>query len=380
MSDTLLGLNTARWEKVVEATHGAALACFQCGACTAICPWGLVRHEPLNLRKIMRAAQVGMSDTTEDLWLCTTCAACQALCPRGVQVADVIEPLRKLAWEARAVPAGLSAVMWDLHWDGNPFGRPPSRRSDWARGLDIHHFEPTHEVLYYVGCSASYDPRMRKVARAIAETLQTSGVCFGTLGDDEPCCGDPARSLGQLDYLELLVERTTRQFREARVTRIVTTSPHCFDMFRHHYPGLTENVEVLHYTQYLDRLRVEGRLRLERPVERTVTFHDPCYLGRHNNEYDAPRALLAAIPGLRLVEMAENRAEALCCGGGGGRMWMDTPAGERFADLRTRQAEAIGAEALVTACPHCITCLEDSARASGLRVLDVAELIRQAVA
>jgi Fe-S oxidoreductase len=376
MSATLLGLDAERWERLMDLSGGALQACYQCGTCAAVCPWGQVRPEPFSLRKLVHAAQIGLEQpVSDDVWLCTTCAACQARCPRGVQVEDVIGPLRQLAWDARRVPAGLNSVLWDLHWDGNPWGQPPSHRSDWARGLDIRRFEPTDEALYYVGCTASYDARMRKVARAIAATLQAAGVAFGTLGDDEPCCGDPARSLGQLEYMHVLVERATRQFQDAGVTRLVTTSPHCFDMFHRHYADL----ESQHYTQYLAGLLAQGRLRLEHPVELTATFHDPCYLGRHNGEYDAPRALLAAIPGLRLIEMDASRAEALCCGGGGGRMWQDTPAGERFADLRARQAEQTGAQVLVTACPHCISCLEDAARSTGLKVMDVAELVRLAV-
>ncbi|MBI4494915.1 MAG: (Fe-S)-binding protein [Chloroflexi bacterium] len=377
---SVLDLDLDLWERVAQATHGAAAACFQCGVCTATCPWGLVRDEPLNLRKVMHRAQLGLDGQRDELWLCTTCLACQALCPRGVQVSEVILPLRQLAWQDRAAPAGLSTVLWDLHWDGNPWGQPPSRRSDWAKGLNVKRFESTDEALYYVGCTGSYDPRIRKVARAVAETLQMAGVGFGTLGDDEPCCGDPARSLGQLDYLELLVESNTKRFKEAGVARLVTTSPHCFDMFRNQHPGLRETTEVLHYTQYLLQLLQAGRLRLERPVPLRATFHDPCYLGRHNAEYEAPRQLLAAIPGLELVEMEESRELGLCCGGGGGRMFMETKAGERFADLRVDQAAQTGAEVLVTACPHCITCLEDAARGvrGGMKVLDVAELIRMA--
>ncbi len=375
-----LELDWARWTQVLDATHGAAAACFQCGTCTAACPWGRLRDEPLNLRTLMHDAQLGLDARPTDLWLCTTCAACEAQCPRGVHVADVILPLRQLAWKERRQPEGLSAVMWQMHWDGNPWGEPPSRRSDWAKGLTIERFKATDEVLFYVGCTASYDPRSRKVARAIAETLQASDVAFGTLGDDEPCCGDAALSLGQLDYLGLLVEKNTRLFTEAGVRTIVTTSPHCFDTFLNHYPDLAAGVEILHYTQYLDRLLSEGRLRLTQEVPGIATFQDPCYLGRRNAEYDAPRRLLAAIPGLSLVEMDESRERGLCCGGGGGRMWMDTASGERFGDLRVGQALEVGAQMLVTACPHCISCLEDSSHGegAGVRVLDVAELVRLA--
>ncbi len=375
-----LELDWTRWERVLDAIGGAAAPCFQCGTCTATCPWGTVRGEPLSLRTLMHEAQLGLDVRPGDLWLCTTCGACEQQCPRGVRVANVILPLRQLAWKENHQPAGLSAVMWQVHRDGNPWGEPPSRRSDWAKGLTVERFKPTDEVLFYVGCTASYDPRTRKVARAIAETLLVCGIEFGTLGDDEPCCGDAALSLGQLDYLGLLAEKNTRLFREAGVRTIVTTSPHCFDTFRNHYPDLAATVEVLHYTQYLHRLLVEQRLRLTCEVPGVATFHDPCYLGRRNAEYEAPRELLAAIPKLTLVEMEESRAQGLCCGGGGGRMWMETASGERFGDLRVGQAIRAGAQILVTACPHCISCLEDSSHSDGarVRVMDVAELVRLA--
>ncbi|OGG55798.1 MAG: hypothetical protein A3F84_04295 [Candidatus Handelsmanbacteria bacterium RIFCSPLOWO2_12_FULL_64_10] len=375
-----MDLKKTDWLRLLEATNGAAAACFQCGVCTAACPWGLVQEEPLNLRKIMHRAQLGLDGHAEDLWLCTTCVACEAFCPRGVTVSDVILPLRQLAWRDGAVPDRLSSVLWDLHWDGNPWGQPPSHRSDWARGLSVRRFEATDEVLFFVGCTAAYDPRIRKVARALVEIFQAVGVPFGTLGDDEPCCGDPARSLGQLDYLEELVEKNTRSLLDAGVKRLVTTSPHSFDMFRNQYPGLQGKVEVLHYTQYLAELLEAGRLRLGGASPLKATFQDPCYLGRHNGEYEAPRALLAAIPGLELVEMEDSRTFGLCCGGGGGRMWMETEAGERFADLRVAQALDTGAEVLVTACPQCITCLEEAAHGEhAIKLMDVAELVRLAV-
>jgi Fe-S oxidoreductase len=319
---------------------------------------------------------MGVDQQDGEMWWCTTCRACEEQCPRGVPIADVMLALRRLAWQDGRVPEGLSPVMWALFWDGNPWRRPPSQRAAWARGLDIRSFAATDEVLFYAGCTSSYDNRSQKVARALAGVLSAAGVSFGTLGEEEPCCGDAAYALGQHDYLRQIIEANVQRFQEAGVGTVVTVSPHCYDMFLNHYPT-SDGFRPLHYTQYLAQLIDEGRLSLDTDFPLKATFHDPCYLGRRNDVYDPPRRVLDAIPGLELVEMEQSRADALCCGGGGGRMWMDTKAGERFSDLRVRDAVDTGAEVLVTACPHCIACLEDSLKQSGstMRVMDVAEVV-----
>ncbi|MFQ5879045.1 MAG: (Fe-S)-binding protein [Dehalococcoidia bacterium] len=374
-SPNVLELDDALWERVMVATKGALAPCYQCGVCTATCPWGLMTEDAVNVRRLIRRAQLGIDGDTQALWWCTTCRACEALCPRGVPIADAILALRRLAWQDHRLPKGLSSVLWALYWDGNPWRRPPSQRATWAKGIAVKQFEASDEILFYVGCTPSYDNRTQKVARALATVLQAAGVPFGTLGEREPCCGDAAYGLGQHDYLGQIIAANVRLFREAGVKTLVTTSPHCYDMFFHHYP-LENGFRPLHYTQYLAQLIEEGRLRFEKPFQARVTFHDPCYLGRRNGIFDAPRQVLAAIPGLEVVEMARSRRDALCCGGGGGRMWMETKAGERFGDLRVQEAAETGAEILVTACPHCIACLEDSLklRGSDLQVLDVAEV------
>lgn len=379
--EEVITLDDALWERVMAATDGAVAPCFQCGVCTATCPWGLVKEDAINVRRLLRRAQLGIEQEDGSLWWCTTCRACEALCPRGVPIAEVMLSLRRLAWQDQRLPKGLSSVLWALYWDGNPWRRPPSQRAAWARGLAVKAFAPSDEILYYVGCTSSYDRRAQKVARALAAIFQAAGVSFGTLGESEPCCGDAAYALGQHDYLQQIIEANVRQFSEAGVRTMVAVSPHCFDMFRNHYPT-SDGFRPLHYTQYLAQLIAEGRLRLEKPYPARVTFHDPCYLGRRNAIFDPPRQVLAAISGLELVEMARHHQDALCCGGGGGRMWMETKAGQRFGDLRVQEATETGADILVTACPHCIACLEDSLKltASPMRVMDVAELVAAALA
>ena len=370
------------WERVIDATNGAAAPCYQCGVCTATCPWARIKGKVNPVRQIMRRAQLGLDDWGEELWLCVTCAQCVGRCPRGVPIPDVILGLRSLAWKERQVPSGLPSVLWAMYWDGNPWRRPPSQRSVWGRGLEIDDYSPDHEILYYVGCTSSYDRRAQKVARALVGIFDAAGVSFGTLGDREPCCGESAHAMGQMDFSQRIVDENGRLFQELGVGTIVTTSPHCYDMFKNHYPDMTGSFRPLHYTQYLRELIKAGRLTLNGDVPLKVTFHDPCYLGRRNREFEAPRQVLRAIPGLELVEMERSRGGALCCGGGGGRMWLETAPGERFSDLRVQDAAATGAQVLATSCPACMACLEDSIKVQGIKdmkVMDVAEVVAMAI-
>lgn len=371
------------WEELIALTGGTASACFQCGVCTAICPWGLVKEKTVSVRTLMHEAQLGLSNANDDLWLCTSCAQCEAYCPRGVSIVEVIRGLRYLAWQRRNTPRGLPSVLWSVYWNNNPWSQPPSQRTLWAKNLDLPTYDAArHEILLYVGCTASYDQRVQRVARSVIRLLNAAGVRFGVLGDDEPCCGEAALNVGHKPYFQEIAQQTARVFREKGVTRLVTISPHCYDVFKSHYSKFNEFLTPIHYTQYLSTLVEDSRLRLTRPVELKVTYHDPCYLSRHNGEVQAPRRVLRAIPGVELVEMKHTGPDTLCCGGGGGRMWLETAAGERFSDIRVKEALATDASVLVTACPFCIVCLEDSVksqRIQALTVMDVAELAAQAL-
>ncbi len=376
----VLVLDDALWERVVVATRGLAAQCFQCGVCTAICPWGQVKSEPVLIRRLVREAQMGAPGWPEAVWLCTTCGRCEALCPRGVDIPEVILALRGLAWRDREEPQGFPTLLWNVYWDGNPYGRPPSQRSDWMKGLDLPDFSGDQEVLLYAGCTASYDPRIQKIARAVVQVLRAAGVEFGVLKDREPCCGDAVRNAGHADYADDIAAEGSKLFRELGVRTVVTVSPHCLDQFLHHF-DMPPEFRALHYTQYLRELIASGRLRVEGELPLKVTFHDPCYLGRQNGDYDSPREVLASIPGVELLEMRHNREEALCCGGGGGRMWLETAANERFASVRVAEARETGAEIIGSACPHCVSCLEDSIPGdASIRVADVAEILAWALA
>jgi Fe-S oxidoreductase len=300
-----------------------------------------------------------------------------------VRITDVFRGLRAAAWERRAIPAGLPTLLWSVHWNGNPWSQPPSQRSAWAKGLDVPRFDPAqHEALLYVGCTSSYDRRAQQIARSLIRVLNAAGVRFGTLGDEEPCCGEAALSVGHRPYFEEIAQQTAAVFRVKGVQQVVTISPHCYDVFQNHYPRPDAGFRPLHYTQYLASLIEEGRLAFDRALDARIAFHDPCYLARHNGEVEAPRRVLASIPEIETVEMASTGTDTLCCGGGGGRMWMETPSGERFSDLRVGEAVATGASVLATACPFCVACLEDSVKAQripGLVVRDIAEIAAMAL-
>ena len=387
--DQVIVLDDDQWQRLLKKTDGAAAVCYQCGSCTAACPWGLVSERLQSARIVIRGAQLGTSraqlGTSGDvngLWLCTDCGQCEAICPRDVPVAAVTRALREIAWEDRQLPEGLPTILWSLYWNNNPWSQPPSERSTWSRELDLPQFDPDqHDILLYIGCTSSYDPRLAKTAKALVYLLRSASVPFGVLGDDEPCCGDAAFSLGHKSFFGDLAERATKIFNRRGVKRLITLSPHCYNVFIKHYPrSFRQVIEVHHYTQFLSLLIENGNISFERSVPRTITYHDPCLLARANPNYDASRRILEAIPGLELIEMERTKESTLCCGGGGGRMWQETEPGHRFSDLRIEEADATGAEMLVTACPFCLTCLEDSAKfnkAVSLQVLDLAELCVQ---
>lgn len=371
------------WDRLIALTNGAAALCYQCGVCTALCPWGQVRGEALSVRDFIRYAQLGLGVENGHLWLCTTCGQCEAGCPRGVKVSTVFRGLRAIAWEQRRIEKGLPSILWSVYWNNNPWSQPPSHRSRWTKNLAVPAFDPDqHEVLLYVGCTSSYDRRAQKTAQALVRLLSAAGVRFGYLENEEPCCGEGVLSLGHQPYFEEIAAHTTKIFQEKGISRLVAISPHCYDVFKNQYPSVDGRFRPIHYTQYLAQLLEEGRLKFDRHFERRVTFQDPCYLGRHNGEYAAPRRILATIPGVELIEMERSGDEGLCCGGGGGRMWLETPAGERFSDLRVREAHETGAAILATACPFCLVCLEDSAKVldkNQLRVMDIAEIAAMAL-
>jgi Fe-S oxidoreductase len=358
--------NIADYKEIVDIirTKGgeAFKYCYQCGMCDTVCPWNRVRA--FSMRKLIRQATFGMTEIEgEEMWRCTTCGRCPQRCPRGVGILEVGVAARRLATEFGVFPNSVKPVRGisaSLTSEGNPLNAERSKRADWTEGLGVNTFEEGMEVLYFPCCYLTFDPRMKKVARATATVLKKAGVNFGILGTRESCCGESIRKAGDEDLFRRLAKENIKAFIDAGVKKILVSSPHCYHAFKNDYAEFRVNFEVVHISQFLIELINSGRLELKGEYAKKVTYHDPCYLGRHNGIYEPPRDTLKKIAGLELQEMPDARVDSLCCGGGGGRIWMETPKGERFSDLRLSQAVEVGARTLVTACPYCITNFEDS--------------------
>lgn len=371
---------------VIKASGGEAFKrCFQCGLCDVVCPWNRVRD--FSMRKIVRQATFGMTDIeSEDIWLCTTCGRCPQQCPRDVQQIESGIALRRIATEYGVFPKPVTPVRTirgSLVGEGNTLSEERAKRGDWAKGHSVKTFTEEMDILYFPGCYPSYDPRLKKVAVATADILNAAGVDFGILGPEENCCGESIRKTGDEGVFTRLAKENIKSFIDHGVKRILVSSPHCYHTFKNEYPQFRVNFEIIHMSQYLFSLIDEGKLELKNGYEKKVTYHDPCYLGRHNGIYDEPREILNRVPGLTLTEMPDCRVDSLCCGGGGGRVWMETQKGERFGDIRIQQALDLGAEVLATCCPYCITMFEDSRTTMGvdenIEIKDITEIIQDVI-
>jgi Fe-S oxidoreductase len=372
--------------EVIKAKGGDSFKyCYQCGRCDAVCPWNRVRD--FSMRKLIRQATFGLTEIDqEEMWRCTTCKTCVDRCPRGVDQITAGVALRKLAAEYDVYPGHvepIQKVVASLTSEGNSLNGDRDLRGEWAKGLPVQPYAEGMELLYFTGCYLSYDPRMKQVAAATAAILNQAGVEFGILGSRESCCGESIRKTGNEELFKRLARENIKAFIEHGVKKVLVSSPHCYHSFKNEYPEFMVNFEVVFISQYVGELVQAGRLKFKGEYAKKVTYHDPCYLGRHNGIYDAPRELLRQVPGLELSEMADSRENSLCCGGGGGRIWMETPREDRFSELRVRQALAAGAEVLATSCPYCITNFTDSSlgldEGDVLEIKDVTEIILAAL-
>jgi len=372
-------------DEIKEAGGEVFKLCYQCGLCDVVCPWNKVRS--FSMRRTIREAAFGLTEIEgEELWRCTTCGTCPQRCPRGVKQIELGVSLRRLASKYDVFPASVHSarvVRASLLTEGNPLEGERAKRADWARNLPVKAYAEGMESLYFACCYSAYDPRMKKVAAATAVILDRAGVSFGSLGTRENCCGESIRKTGAEDVFKTLARENIKTFIDGGVKKIIASSPHCYHTFKNEYPEFKAAFDVVHISQLLARLVREGKLNFTKTYGRKVAYHDPCYLGRHNGIYDEPREVLKSIPGLKLVEMVDSRENSLCCGGGGGRIWMDTPKAERFSNLRLEQARAAGAEVLATCCPYCITNFEDSRLnlevESSLEIKDITEIILEAL-
>lgn len=387
-------------------------ACTECGRCTSACPANRVgkslspRDIVLGLRELLHRQGVGPASggrsdpesaqpqadhiigaveatAPEALWACTTCAACVEACPVSIaQMPKIVDMRRYLVMEEANLPENFQAVIRSLESRGHPFPGTQASRLEWAAGLDIPEASSgaQADTVLWVGCAGALVERGQQMTRALARLLKSAEVPFAILGREEKCTGDVARRLGHEFLFEQLAKDNIATLTRYGVRRIITACPHCFNTFRHEYPRLGGTFEVLHHSELLARLIDEGRLRpAAQPTGARVAFHDPCYLGRHNSVFDPPRSVVTRASGGRLVEMPECRAESFCCGGGGGMSFADEPPTLRVNQERARQALATGAGVVATACPFCLTMLEDGIAATKgdrtVRVADIAELL-----
>jgi Fe-S oxidoreductase len=384
-------------------------ACTECGRCTEACPAHTVGKELsprdiiLDLQHFMRANGkrafgdgngtpplpiIGAVPSTApaSLWQCTTCAACVEACPVFIeQMPKIVDLRRYLVMEEAEFPETMQEAVTSLESRGHPFRGTQASRVDWAEGLGVRMINDARdaEVLLWVGCGGALVERNQKVVRAIAQLLAEAGVSFAILGREEKCTGDPARRIGQEFLFETLARENVATLSRYGVRKIVTSCPHCFNTLGNEYPQFGGRYEVYHHSQYLAQLVAAGRLKTTAALDREVTFHDPCYLGRHNGVYDAPRQLVQLSSRRAMIELDRSRQNSFCCGGGGGMSFVEEPKEQRVNQERAREIIDSGAEVVAVGCPFCLTMLEDGVNARKgdreVRVLDVAELLWQAV-
>ncbi len=324
--------------------------------------------------------------TEQELWACTTCMACVQECPVMIEHVDAIVEMRRgLVLNESRFPEELKVVFSNLERNYTPWGFGHATRADWAEGLDVPVMAEvkTADLLFWVGCAGSYDARYKKVSRAFVQLLKLARVNFAVLGTEEKCNGDPARRMGNEYLAQTLMAENIATLNSYGVKKIVVTCPHCLQSLGKEYKQLGGDYEVIHHSTLLQELIRDGKLRIKSGQRGTVTFHDPCYLGRYQEEYDAPRKVLAAATGRAPIEMQRSRDRSFCCGAGGGRMWMEEREGKRVNSERTQEALATQAATIGTGCPFCLTMLSDGVKeenaAERVEVKDIAELLLEAV-
>jgi Fe-S oxidoreductase len=321
----------------------------------------------------------------EIIYSCATCANCVEHCvfTFSEDLVNIFIAAREELVSEGIIPPPVRDFLKNIHVNGNPYKEPANERGKWAEGTPIETYDG-QEYLFYVGCVGSYDERAKKIAATVGSLLVKAGVSLGILGEKETCDGNEVRTLGESGLFQLLAEQNIESFKKHGIKKIITLDPHSFNAFKKDYPGLGGEFEVYHYTQVLAQLIRSGKMDLKE-YKAKVTYHDPCYLGRHNGEYKAPREILKSIPGLELIEMDRNGENAFCCGGGGGNFFTDILGGGEDSPNRIRTMEALdtGAGIIAVACPQCAKMLEDGIKAEELddklKVMDLAEIVTQAM-
>jgi Fe-S oxidoreductase len=391
------------WKRLLDA-----YACTECGRRQDACP-ATMAGTPLNPKTLImdlrdHLVSVGPSRAGghngdghapplaggvihEDvLWACTTCRACMEECPLYIEhVPDIVDMRRYLVLEQGAMPDTLNTTLRQAARSGNPWGLGRHERTAWAEGLEVPVLADVGEtdLLYWVGCAGSLDPHNQPVSRAMVKILRAAGVDFATLGQEETCNCEWARRAGEEHLFQEATAQIIETLRPYKFQKILTQCPHCFNTFKNDYPQFGVAYEVVHHSRFIARLLREGRLKLSKPLVETITYHDPCYLGRYNDEYDAPRQALGAISGAGLVEMPRSRRRGLCCGGGGAQVWMETEQEEPVSQIRLDEAMSLAPDIVGTACPFCKLMFDDAAGTMGVvetvAIRDIAELVAESL-
>ena len=378
--------------------------CIDCRSCTASCPANL-SGKPLspkelifNLKKYLPQvgpellqgkaekfvadideASAGGTITEDEIWACTTCRACQEVCPVQLEHIDAIVNLRR-----NLVMVSMSEAARDplrnIRVRGHPWLGTTLAREDWTEGLDVKILAEDSDVdiLYWVGCTEALEDRSIKIAQAMGKLMKQAGVNFGILGEEESCCGDPARRLGNERQFQIQAQKNIKLMQGYNVKKIVTACPHCYNTIKHEYPQFGGEFEVIHHTEFIADLIKKNKLSIPRGNGGVITYQDPCYLGRYNSIYEPPRQVLESMPDTTLMEMEQNRERSFCCGGGGGRMWLEENIGQRISEMRVDRAIETSAQTIATACPFCLQMFEDAVKVKGaeetIKVMDIAEL------
>ena len=387
--------------------------CVRCGRCTDNCPADIAGQplSPMHVIQDLKSyatnygsakvanlargdelgagledapALVGEVVRDESLWACRTCGACVEACPVFIEhVPTIVDMRRSLVMEEARMPDTVQGTLETLERQGHPWRGTPYTRESWMEGIEVPEWTGEQEYLYFVGCTGAFVDRAQAITRSVVSLLGEAGVSFGVLKGMETCNGDPARRLGHEYLYQILAEGLVATFEEAGVKKIITHCPHCFNTFLNEYPDMGGNYEVIHHTQLLEQLLADGKLAPKEVEPQTITYHDSCYLGRHNDIFEAPRRILEQVPNVTLIEMPRSREQGLCCGAGGGNMWMEEQGKSRVNEVRVEEAINTGAETACTACPFCIQMFDsgvgtvqmDKEDEERLQVLDVAEIL-----